>query len=205
MNEKSTDTARFDQLLIKALRPGPAPDDLRHNLLRVAERHNPRRTWHALGIAATLMLLLGSSAWGWMTHWNSHEGERLTRAAVQSYMEVQSMDLTMDDTTQESVEQCMERCKQWSAKAVGFSAHLPKSLANQPLKGGSACRMASCRAACFHLKDGRAVYAFDRTIRGLDADSKMRPLILASGLRGTAWNEDGRGYILIEPLNLPPI
>ena len=99
----------------------------------------------------------------------------------------------------------MERCRRWSAKAVGFSAHLPKGLANQPLKGGTACIMASCRAACFFLKDGRAVYAFDRTIRGLDADSKQRPLVLASGHRATAWNEDGRGFILVEPPNLPHI
>lgn len=202
MNEQSTDTTRFDQQLIMALRPSPAPIDLRQGLLRAAKSNNPRRTWYALGIAATLMLLLGSGAWSWMTHWNNHEGERLIQASVQSYMEVQNMDFKMDDATQESMEQCMERCKQWSAKAVGFSAHLPKSLANQPLKGGTACTMASCRAACFYLKDGRAVYAFDRTIRGLGADSRNRPLVLASGHRATAWNEDGRGYILVEPPSL---
>jgi hypothetical protein len=205
MNEKSTIPTGFDQQLAKALRPGAAPEDLRLSLLRAAQSRRPRRTWHALGIAATLMFLLGSGAWGWMAHWNSHEGERFTQAVLQNYMEVQNMDFTMDASDQDSVEQCMDRCKRWSTKAVGFAAHLPKGLANQPLKGGRACIMASCRAACFYLKDGRAVYVFDRTLRGLDANSIKRPLIVASGLRGTAWNEDGRGYILVEPPSFPRI
>ena len=205
MNEKSTGTTGFDQQLAKALRPGAAPEDLRRNLLRAAQGHGPRRTWYALGIAATLMFLLGSSAWGWMAHWNSHEGERFTHAVLQNYMEVQTMDFTVDDSTQDSVEQCMERCRQWSTKAVGFSAQLPKGLADQPLKGGCACNIASSRVACYQLKDGRAIYVFDRSIKGLNADSKNRPLILASGHRASAWNEDGRGYILVEPPNAPRI
>lgn len=205
MSEKSIGVPRFDQQLVEAMRPGTAPDDLRRSLLRAAESRGPRWSWHALGIAATLLLLFGSGAWGWLAHRDRHEGERFTRVALQTYMEVQKMDFTMDDSAQDSVEQCMERCKQWSTKAVGFSAHLPKGLAGEPLKGGSACIMASCRTACFYLKDGRAVYVFDRTLRGLDASSMKRPLILASGHRGTAWNEDGRGYILVEPPNLPQI
>lgn len=205
MNEKLTGATGFDQQLAEALRPGAAPEDLRLCLLRAAENRRPHRTWQALGIAATLMLLLGSGAWGWMAHWNSHEGERFTQAVLQNYVEVQNMDFTLDASDQGSVEQCMERCKQWSTKAVGFAAHLPNGLANQPLKGGSACTMASCRVACFYLKDGRAVYAFDRTLKGLDADSIKRSLVAASGHRASAWNEDGRGYILIEPPNTPRI
>ena len=205
MSEKSTSATRFDQQLAAALRPGPAPLDLRRSLLRATESRGPHRSWHALGIAATLMLLLGSGAWGWMAHRDRHEGERLTRAALQNYMEVKRMDFTVDDSAQDSAEQCMERCRRWSAKAVGFSAHLPKGLANQPLKGGSACSMASCRVACYYLKDGRAVYVFDRTLKGLDADSKKRPQILASGHQTSAWNEDGRGYILVEPPGWRPV
>ncbi|HEY3399663.1 MAG TPA: hypothetical protein VGK03_03445 [Geothrix sp.] len=203
MSEKSTSTTGFDQQLINTLRPDPAPDDLRRSLLRTAKGSDTRRTthqtWQAFGIAATIMLMLGSGAWGWFSHWNSHEGERFTRAALQTYMEVRSMDFSVDDTAQESVEQCMERCRRWSIESVGFTAHLPKDFANQPLRGGRACTMASCRAACFYLKDGRAVYVFDRTLQGLDTDSKKRPLILATGHRGTAWNEDGQGYIVVEP------
>lgn len=199
MNKKWALTTDFDKQLSEAMRPAPAPLDLKQSLLRAAEGHSVRRTWRALGIAATLLLLLGSGAWGWMAHWTSHEGERFNRAALQTFMEVQRLDFTVDDSTQESEEQCKERCRRWSANAVGFSAHLPKGLANQPLKGGHACTMASCRVACFHLKDGRAVYAFDRKIKGLAADSYLRPLILASGHRATAWNEDDRGYILVEP------
>lgn len=202
MNEKPTMTTNFDQQLAEALRPGPAPGDLRRSLLRAAEGRGTRWRWHALGIAATLTLLLGSGAWGWMAHWNSHEGERFSRVALQTYMAVQNLDFIVDGSVKDSVEQCMERCRRWSTKAVGFSAHLPKGLADQPLKGGTACTMASCRVACFYLKDGRAVYVFDRTLRGLDADSMKRPLILASGHRASAWNEDGRGYILVEPPSL---
>jgi len=49
----------------------------------------------------------------------------------------------------------------------------------------------------------RAVYALDRTLKGLYDDSKKRPLILASDHRGTAWNEDGRGYLFVESPNFP--
>jgi len=198
MNEKSAGATRFDQQLAEALHLSSAPEDLRHSLLRAAESHGARRTWHALGIAATLMLLLGSGAWGWMAHWNRHEGERFSQAALQNYMGVQRLDFIVDGSAQDSVEQCMERCKRWSIKAVGFEAHLPKGLADQPLKGGSACTMASCRVVCYYLHDGRAVYVFDRTLKGLDGHSGKRPLILASGHRASAWNEDGRGYILVE-------
>jgi len=199
MNEKTTITNGFDRQLAEALRPGPAPADLRRSLLRAAEGHRTRRNWHALGIAAGLMLLLGSGAWGWMAYWRGMEGERFTRAALQTFMEAQPMDFVVEDSAQESAEECMERCRRWSAKAVGFSAHLPKGLAGQPLKGGCACKMGSSRAACFFLKDGRAVYVFNRTLRGVDADHKKAPLLLAAGHRARAWNEDGRGYILVEP------
>lgn len=205
MNKNSPTATGFDQQVAEALRPHPAPEDLKLNLLRAAKHHDgTRRTGYALGIAATLILLLGSGAWGWMVRWNRQEGERFSRAALQTYMEVQRLDFTVEDSVQESVEQCMERCRRWSTKAVGFSAHLPKGLANQPLKGGSACTMASCRAACFYLKDGRAVYVFDRNLKGLDAASKNRPMILASGHKARVWNEDGRGYVLVEPPGWKP-
>lgn len=199
MNEKHSASISFDQQLAKALRPGHAPEDLRLNLLKAAKNQGTHRTWYALGIAAALMLLIGSGAWGWMAHWNHLEGERYTRAALQDFIQVQRMDFRVDASAQESMEQCMERCKQWSSQAVGFSAHLPKSLANQPLKGGNACTMPSCRAACFLLEDGRGVYVFEHSLRGLDTGSEKRPLIIASGYRATAWNEGGRGYVLVEP------
>ena len=199
MNEKHSASISFDQQLAKALRPGNPPEDLRLNLLRAAKNQGMRGTWYAMGIAAALMLLIGSGTWGWMAHWNHQEGERYTRAALQDFIQVQRMDFRVDASAQESMEQCMERCKQWSSQAVGFSAHLPKSLADQPLKGGNACTMPSCRSACFLLEDGRGVYVFEHSLRGLDTGSEKRPLIIASGYRATAWNEGGRGYVLVEP------
>jgi hypothetical protein len=199
MKEYQSTSISFDHQLTKALHPGDAPEDLRLNLLKAAKTQGTHRTWHALGIAAVLMLLLGSGAWGWMAHWNQREGERFTRAALQDFIQVQRMDFTVDASAQESMEKCMERCRQWSAQAVGFSATLPKSLADQPLKGGNACTMPSCRSACFLLQDGRAVYVFEHTLKGLDVGSNKRPMIIASGYRARAWNEDGRGYVLIEP------
>lgn len=204
MSERSPKITSFDQQLVEALRPDPAPENMRRRLLQTAhgvdKQRKMHRTWQAFCVAATIMLLLGSGTWAWFLNWNNHEGERFTRAAIRTYMEVQTMEFTVDD--QEPVEKCMERCRQWSKKSVGFTAHLPKGFSEQTLIGGRACTMASCRAACYYFKDGRAVFVFDRTLRGLDPESKKRPLILASGIRGTAWNEDGRGYILVQPLNL---
>lgn len=114
----------FDHQLTKTLRPAKAPEDLRLGLLRAAKNQRTHRTWHALGIAAVLMLLLGSGAWGWMANWNHQQGERFARAALQDFIQVQRMDFTMDASAQESMVQCMERCRQWSTQAVGFAAHL---------------------------------------------------------------------------------
>lgn len=201
MSEKSNSATRFDQQLTEALHPGPAPEDLRRSLLRAAASRGPSWSWHALGIAATLLLLLGSGAWGWLAHRDRHEGERFTRAALQNYVEVKRMDFVVDASTQDFAEQS----SRWSAKAVGFSAPLPMELVAQSMKGGCACTMESCRVACYHLRDGRAVYVFDRNLKGLDADSKRRPLILASGHQASAWNEGGRGYILVEPPGWKPV
>lgn len=201
MSEKSIGASRFDQQLAEALRPVPAPKDLRRSLLRAAASRGPRWSWHVLGIAATLLLLLGSGGWGWLAHRDRHEGERFTRAALQNYLEVKRMDFIVDASPQDFAEQS----HRWSAKAVGFSAPLPKDLAAQSMTGGCACKMEFCRVACYHFQDGRAVYVFDRTLKGLGADSKKRPLILASGHQASAWNEDGRGYILVEPPGWKPV
>jgi hypothetical protein len=52
--------------------------------------------------------------------------------------------------------------------------------------------MASYDLTCHHFHDGRFIYVFNRSRKGMNADSMNHPLTLASGLRASAWNEEGR-------------
>jgi len=195
MNGNTTSTPGFDRQLKEALRPGAAPGDLRRSLLQAAGRRSKPWKWQALGIAALVMVLLGGGLGGWMVHWRGQEGARLAQAVLERYVEGQGMDFTVDALAEDPAEQG----RRWSTQAVGFSASLPKCLADQTMKGACACDMASCRAACYFLRDGRAVYVFDRTLRGLPADPDNPRTFASAGHRVRAWNEDGRGYVLIEP------
>lgn len=195
MRENTPSPTALDKQLKLALHPTTAPDDLRLRLLRVARRQDSRWTWQTLGIAAVLMILLGGSTWGWMVNWRNKEGERFSQAAIQNYMEVKHVDFMVDATLPDTEAQY----SQWSSRTAGFSCSLPKRLTGQVLKGACACTMASCRAVCYHLEDGRAVYIFERPLRGLGGDFGKLRTILAANHRAQAWNEDGRGYVLVEP------
>lgn len=201
MNEKTASPTALDKQLHLALHPTAAPDDLRLSLLRVAKRQDSRWTWQTLGIAATLMILLGGGTWGWVVRWRSQEGERFSQAAIQNYMEVQRVDFKVDANLPNPDAQY----SQWSSRTVGFSSTLPKCLTGQSLKGACACTMASCRAACYRLEDGRAIYVFERPLRGLEGDSSKPQTILAANHRAQVWNEDGRGYVLVEPPGWKPV
>ena len=195
MNEKTTSPAGFDQQLKQALRPGAAPEDLRRGLMRAAKRRRSPWAWPALGIAALLMVLLGGGTWGWLAHWRGQEGSRVVQAALQHYVEGRRMDFTVDALAGNSAEQG----RQWSTTAVGFPAALPECLAGQAMEGGCACDMKACRAACYFLRDGRAIYIFERTLRGLPSDPNRPQVFASAGHRALAWNEGGRGHILVEP------
>lgn len=193
MTRNTPSPSDFDRQLREALRPGAAPDDLRRSLLRAAGKRNSRWKWPALGLAALLMLLLGGGTWGWMVR--GQEGARLSRAAIQLYMEGPRMAFTAEASGPDSGEQG----RRWSAQAIGFAAALPKCLEGQALKGGCVCDMEACRAVCYYLQDGRALYIFDRTLRGLPFDADQPRRIASEGHRAQAWNENGRGYVLVEP------
>jgi len=195
MNRNTISPPGFDQQLKDALRPGAAPDDLRRSLLGAAGKRGSHWKWQALGIAALLMVFLGGGTWGWVAHWRGQEGVRLSRVAIQRYMETPHMDFIVEASGPSSLEQS----RQWSSKAVGFSALLPECLASLAVQGGCACDMDACRAACYFLRDGRAIYVFDRALRGLPSGSDQPRRLAFEGHRAQAWNENGRGYVLVEP------
>ncbi len=201
MNEKPTSATAFEKDLRLVLHPTTAPDDLRVSLLRAARRQDSPWSWRAIGLAATLLILLGGGSWGWLVRWRSLEAERISRAAIQSYMEVQRVDFKVDPTLPNPE----EHYSQWSSRAVGFDSRLPVCLTGQSLKGVCACTMASCRAACYRLEDGRAIYVFERPLGGLEDDSGKARTIFAANHRALAWNEGGHGYVLIEPPGWNPV
>jgi len=199
MNKKTTSPTGFNQQLKDALRPRAAPEDLRRELMRAAKRRNTTRntswTWPALGIAALLMFLLGGGTWSWVAGSRAKEGTQSAQAALMHFAKGRRMDFTVDALAQNSAEQGLR----WSTKAVGFSAALPECLTDQAVSGGCACDMKACRAACYFLRDGRAIYIFERTLRGLPSDPNRPQVFASNGQRALAWNEGGRGHILVEP------
>lgn len=195
MKDDTASTTRFDQQLKDALRPGAAPEDLRRSLLRAAKPRRSPWAWPALAMAALLMLLLGGGTWGWLSYSRGQEGARFAQAMIRRYAEGPRMDFTVDALAQNPAEQS----RRWAATAVGFPAELPQCLANQTMSGGCACDMEACRAACYVLRDGRAVYIFERALRGLPSDPNRPRIIASNGHRALAWNEAGRGHILVEP------
>lgn len=195
MNRNTASPTGFDQQLQGALRPGAAPDDLRRSLMQAAGKRSSPWKWQALGLAALLMVLLGGGTWGGVAHWRGQEGVRFGRAAIQKYMQSPRMDFVVDASGPDFVEQG----RQWSTKAVGFSAQMPECLAGQMVKGGCACDMDTCLAACYYLQDGRAIYIFDRTLRGLPSGFDQPRRLAFDGHKAQAWNENGRGYVLVEP------
>jgi hypothetical protein len=195
MSQNTTSAPGFDGQLRDALRPGAAPDDLRRALLAPAGRRGSPWRWPALGLAALLMLLLGGGTWGWMAHWRSQEGVRLSRAAIQRYMAAPRMEFVVAASGPSLAEQS----RVWSRQAVGFPALLPECLAGQAVKGGCACDMKACRAACYFLEDGRAIYVFDRALRGLPEGAGQPRRLAWEDHRAEAWNERGRGYVLVVP------
>lgn len=187
----------FDQQITLALRPEAAPDGLREALLAAARTRKAARRGPQIWAAAGLMALLGAGSFLWLRREGGAEGSRFAQAALRNHMEVQRLDFVATSGDPSScLGQC--HCRAWSPGAVGFCAELPALLADQPLKGGRACRVAGRRVAFYLLQDGRAVYVFDRPFRDLAPAPNPAPMAVAGGLQARAWNEGNLGYVLVD-------
>lgn len=183
----------LDQALREALAPEPAPAYLRESLLAEAgrqDRGQRRSPWFArLAAAAVLVVLTGGSAYLLVP--KPPPGPAHTaQEALRNYMEVHGLEFQGEPA-------CGEACHRWSKAKLGFDAPLPAICADFKVVGGRACRVDDRPVAHFLLSDGRALYVFQKPLRG-GADEPGSPLAVAGGLQARAWNEQGRGYVLVD-------
>ncbi len=190
---------KLDEALGEALRAGKAPEALRQSLLAEARRRDAGRArapraWLA---AAALVLTLGGG-YGLVRALRptplpmASEGlPELLDATTRNYLTVKGLDFRGPDCTDKA-------CGLWALRRVGFTAPVPAALAKTPLAGGRSCAVEGRPVAHYTFRDGRALYVFQAPFPGCSGDPTA-PRAVEGQLLARAWNEQGRGYVLLEP------
>ena len=112
------------------------------------------------------------------------------KEALRNFMEIHALEF-------QGGEACAIACNQWAKARLGYSAPLPDACGDAKVVGGRACRVDNRPVAHFLLSDGRALYVFQEPIKGGSTEPGTA-LAVAGGLQAKAWNEQGRGYVLVE-------
>lgn len=174
-----------------------APAELREQLLFAGRRQD--RTGAArrlrrglqLGLAASLLLVLGSGA-AWLNGRTQTGSAAMAQAALSDFMASHHLEFEGQPPA------CAgpDACAQWAKGCVGFEAALPRSCGQLAVSGGRGCRVQGQKAACYQLLDGRSLYVFPGPLRGAGA-SQGQTLAVAANYQARAWNEDGKGYVMV--------
>lgn len=189
----------FDRALATALEPGPAPEVLRCRLQAAAKRADQRRrTWLAFAAGIVLMLLSGSALA--LLLLAPSADARMAREALTHFMSAQQLDFhgTPPHPGRSSGAAAEDPCACWSQQVLGYAAALPEGVRSCAITGGRACRVGGRPAACYLLEEGRGLYVFEHPFRQ-GGEASGRPLVVAAGFQARAWNEGGRGYVMVEP------
>ena len=190
--------APFEDALAAALAPGQAPARLRRELLAAAKRvDHRRRTWLAFAAGFTLMLVSGSLVA--LLLLLPPADSRMAREALTHFMSAKELDFHGAPPRPAKAQSSEDPCACWSQNALGYAAGLPEGMSGCAIQGGRACRVGGRPAACYLLEKGRGLYVFERPFRQGVEDS-TRPMVVAAGFQARAWNEGGRGYVIVEPL-----
>ncbi len=183
----------LDAALREVLKPAPAPEALRSELLaRAGRRARPWPPFRTSLLAAAAVVILGLGAQ--MTSRMNGEGKgskHLVTAVSEASQEfVDPRDLAFKE------ESCAGKgCGEWAQVRAGFRAPLPACIAETDLAGGGTCRIAGGPTVHYSLRDGRKVYVFPKE---LEACRAGRRVVMDRGaLQAQAWNEQGRGYLLL--------
>lgn len=183
----------LDLALGQALKVESAPTSLREALLaeaRAQDRGIRRRpSWIRFAAAAAVLLLLGGGIFTALPRPASGP-THTAKEALRNFMEIHALEF-------QGGEACAQACTQWSEKRLGYAAPLPEACGSSTVVGGRACRVDNRPVAHFLLSDGRALYVFKEPLEGGAAEPGSA-LAVAGGLQAKAWNEQGRGYVLVE-------
>lgn len=181
----------------------PAPQDLRAVLLEQAQRvdrmdreDRPHPWVQRHWMLATASFLLAISLGSFLHfHGATAVNARLAKAAMNDFAKAQTLDF--EGQPQVALNGAPDSCCAWSQSRLGFTAPLPSLAVGCPLKGGRACVIEGRSAASYVLEDGRCIVVMETPIRGA-GDSPGSVLASVSGFQARAWNEKGRGILLIE-------
>lgn len=190
---------KLDEALTDALRGEKAPEALRQRLLAEARRRDAGqrsafRPWLA---AAAVVLALGGSAVlarrlrPAPAPLAAEAMPDLLEATSRNYQTVKSLDFRGPECTDKA-------CGLWALHRVGFTAPVPASLANAPLAGGRSCSVMGRPVAYYAFRDGRSVYVFRDPLPACGEGAGISKS-LSGVMQARAWNEQGRGYVLLEP------
>lgn len=190
----STSQTNLEQALREVLAPEPAPASLKDALLSQARVHDQGRRkspWFLRTATAAAALLLFAGGGVFLVGSRSaKEPTHIAQEALRNFMEVHALEFQGEPA-------CGQACTQWSKKMLGFDAPLPSCCTDLKVVGGRACRVDGRAVAHFLLSDGRALYVFQKPLTGGTAEPGAA-LAVAGGLQAKAWNEQGRGYVLVE-------
>lgn len=190
---------KLEEALPGALRAAKAPEELRRKLLLEARRRDAGRgrTFRPWLAAAALVLTFGGATLAMRalrpapTPLAAFPLPELMDAASRNFRTVQGLDFRGPECTDKA-------CGLWALRRVGFTAPVPAALAQAPLAGGRSCAVGGLPVAHYAFRDGRALYVFQAPLTGCGA-SPSSPRVVEGHLMARAWNEQGRGYVLLEP------
>jgi hypothetical protein len=182
----------LDQALKEALRPNAAPAELRARLMAQAQRAPKTRPWlRPMLLAAAALLIVGTAS--------MVLPKQVLRPSIPLEAAVRSASEEMNqadvDTSFQGQGCDGKACGEWANACAGFKAPLPAGFSDQDLRSGGSCRVAGEAAAHYQLRDGRMVYVFPRPLEGCMFGGRTT---LQQGPHiAQAWNENGRGYLLL--------
>jgi hypothetical protein len=182
----------MDEALRGALRPEPAPEALRAKLM--AQAGQKARPWSPLRtmlLAAAALLVVGLGVLAFPRRIQEVPGGAALATAVSEASRefADTRDCCFKDAA------CSGKaCGDWAEGRVGFQAPLPAKLAEADLVAGGTCRLAGQSVAHYTLRDGRMIYVFGEE---LDGCRGRRAVLQHGALQAEAWNEHGRGYLLL--------
>jgi hypothetical protein len=181
----------FDDQLRLALAPAPAPPALREAILAVRQPLG-RRAAPWLGLAATLLLTAGGLWFGQASRAAAPPRE-IASQALNNFLTVHGLDFLGAPPSASG------DCGSWCQERAGFTAPLPNCTNPSEIEGGRVCAVGRTPVGHYLLKGGRGLYVFAKPFENCGA-MPSPPLAVAAGLQARAWNENGRGYVMIEAM-----
>jgi hypothetical protein len=189
---------KLDDALRETLRGEAAPAGLRNRLLLEARKRDGGRSFsfRPLLVAAAMLLTVGT---GVFLGRGLRPGPAVAAAALPGLLQATSRNFRSNKGLDFAGRDCTDKaCGVWALPRVGFTAPIPACVDEAGMVGGRSCAVEGRKVAHYAFRDGRALYVFSGPIEG--CGSKPGAAQSVDGhLQAKAWNEGGRGYVLLEP------